>query len=179
MSPRRNLSKRTRFAVFKRDLFTCQYCGATPPGAVLEVDHIEPLALGGTDDESNLVTACFDCNRGKAAIALTVVPESLAERAARVAEAEAQLAGYREIIRAREERMEGDAWEVVGALFSETETTQARFQSILRFLERLPFEVVREAALTTRANMRSFGRERRFRYFCAICWRKIGEADDQ
>lgn len=65
MSDRNPLSKKTRFEVFKRDSFTCQYCGKSAPDVVLEVDHIKPVSEGGTDDMLNLVTACFDCNRGK------------------------------------------------------------------------------------------------------------------
>lgn len=178
MSERKNLSKRTRFAVFKRDLFTCQYCGATPPSVVLEVDHIEPVAEGGTDDESNLVTACFDCNRGKAAIPLTVVPDGLLERAAKIAEAEEQLAGYREIMRAQRDRKEEDVWEVIETLYGVTETTHDRYGSVERFLERLPLEVVVDAARTARANMSSYGVARKFKYFCAVCWAKIREAED-
>ena len=60
-----SLSKRTRFEIFKRDGFTCQYCGQRPPDVVLEVDHIDPSSKGGSDEELNLVTSCFDCNRGK------------------------------------------------------------------------------------------------------------------
>lgn len=37
---RRNVSKRTRFEIFKRDGFACQYCGAHPPSVLLHVDHI-------------------------------------------------------------------------------------------------------------------------------------------
>lgn len=59
------VSKKTRFEVFKRDLFTCQYCGRRPPDVMLECDHIVPKADGGADDMANLTTACFDCNRGK------------------------------------------------------------------------------------------------------------------
>lgn len=59
------LSKRVRFEIFKRDSFTCQYCGKRPPNVVLEVDHIDPLSNGGSDDQINLTTSCFDCNRGK------------------------------------------------------------------------------------------------------------------
>lgn len=178
VSNRKTLSKRVRFEVFKRDLFTCQYCGATPPGVVLEVDHIDPVAEGGGDEETNLVTACFDCNRGKAAVALTVVPESLADRAARIAEAEEQLAGYRAIMREYEERKDADVWEVIEILFNETSTTHARFGSVKRFLERLPLESVREAANLTRQNAPYYGMDRRFRYFCGICWRWIKESDD-
>ena len=62
---RKPLSKAIRFEVFKRDKFTCQYCGASAPEVILEVDHIKPVSKGGTDDILNLVTACRDCNRGK------------------------------------------------------------------------------------------------------------------
>ena len=65
MAKRKNLSKSVRFEVFKRDSFTCQYCGKSAPDVVLEVDHIIPVAKGGDNDLSNLITACFDCNRGK------------------------------------------------------------------------------------------------------------------
>lgn len=60
-----SLSKRVRFEVFKRDNFTCQYCGAKPPDTVLEVDHAHPRCEGGTDEMANLKTACWNCNRGK------------------------------------------------------------------------------------------------------------------
>ena len=65
MAKRKNLSKSVRFEVFKRDSFKCQYCGKSAPDVVLEVDHIIPVAKGGDNDISNLITACFDCNRGK------------------------------------------------------------------------------------------------------------------
>jgi 5-methylcytosine-specific restriction endonuclease McrA len=62
---RSSLSKRTRFAVFNRDGFTCQYCGRRPPLVVLQCDHIVPVAKGGTNDHWNLTTACTECNLGK------------------------------------------------------------------------------------------------------------------
>jgi len=65
MSIRKPLSKRTRFEVFKRDRFTCQYCGKMAPDVILEVDHIVPVAEGGGDEITNLITSCMDCNRGK------------------------------------------------------------------------------------------------------------------
>lgn len=63
----RSLSKRTRFQVLRRDGYTCRYCGRKPPEVTLEVDHVHPVAAGGTDHPSNLVAACKDCNRGKGA----------------------------------------------------------------------------------------------------------------
>lgn len=62
---RKSTSKRLRFEIFKRDNFTCQYCGAQPPDVVLVADHIEPVALGGSTMIDNLITACETCNQGK------------------------------------------------------------------------------------------------------------------
>ena len=68
---RKSTGKRTRFEVFKRDAFTCQYCGAQPPDVVLVVDHITPVAAGGSSEPINLITACEACNQGKADRVLT------------------------------------------------------------------------------------------------------------
>lgn len=65
MSKRKAISKKMRFEVFKRDSFTCQYCGSKAPDVLLHIDHIDPVALTGTNDILNLITACFDCNSGK------------------------------------------------------------------------------------------------------------------
>ena len=62
---RKSISKKIRFEIFKRDSFTCQYCGESAPKVILEVDHIKPVINGGTNDILNLITSCFDCNRGK------------------------------------------------------------------------------------------------------------------
>ncbi len=59
------ISKRLRFEVFKRDSFTCQYCGRQAPDVILNVDHIQPVAGGGGANIVNLITSCFDCNSGK------------------------------------------------------------------------------------------------------------------
>lgn len=59
------ISKETRFEVFKRDSFTCQYCGRSAPDVILNVDHIQPVAKDGDNSITNLITACFDCNNGK------------------------------------------------------------------------------------------------------------------
>jgi hypothetical protein len=64
-SKRKALSKKIRFEVFKRDTFTCQYCGAKAPDVILEVDHIDPVSKGGDNDLLNLITSCKACNAGK------------------------------------------------------------------------------------------------------------------
>lgn len=70
MVERKPLSKKIRFEVFKRDSFTCQYCGCKAPDVILEVDHLNPVSKGGKNDMLNLITSCFDCNRGKKAVKL-------------------------------------------------------------------------------------------------------------
>jgi hypothetical protein len=64
---RTSISKKARFEVFKRDSFTCQYCGDEAPRVVLHVDHINPVANGGGNDIANLITSCAPCNFGKGA----------------------------------------------------------------------------------------------------------------
>lgn len=71
MGKRKPLSKKIRFEVFKRDSFTCQYCGRKPPEVELEVDHIRPVAKGGKNEILNLVTSCKECNRGKRDVELS------------------------------------------------------------------------------------------------------------
>ena len=65
---RTSISKRTRFEVFKRDRFTCQYCGAQ--GVPLECDHVFPISKGGSNEDDNLVAACVPCNRSKGAMTI-------------------------------------------------------------------------------------------------------------
>lgn len=65
MAERKPISKKMRFEVFKRDSFTCQYCGRHAPDVILECDHIKPVAEGGKNTLLNLVTSCMECNRGK------------------------------------------------------------------------------------------------------------------
>lgn len=67
MAKRKPVSKKARFEVFKRDSFTCQYCGQSAPDVILQVDHIHPVAKGGGNDLLNLITSCDTCNNGKGA----------------------------------------------------------------------------------------------------------------
>lgn len=71
MTKRKKLGKKIRFEVFKRDSFTCQYCGQSAPQVILEVDHIIPVSKGGDNELTNLITSCRDCNRGKSNIELS------------------------------------------------------------------------------------------------------------
>ncbi|QUT07939.1 HNH endonuclease [Sphingobium phenoxybenzoativorans] len=172
---RKAISKTARFEVFKRDGFTCQYCGNHPPHAILEVDHIIAVAAGGENDEDNLVTACFNCNRGKAARSLDLVPQSLASKAAEVAEREAQLAGYNAILNAKRERLEAHVWRVVEHLTGEAKTSHERFSSIKKFVDILGLHEVLDAVDITKGR-RPHADYAQWKYFCGVCWTKIRES---
>ncbi len=65
---RRPLTKELREFILSRDDYTCQMCGNTiydEPNLLLEIDHIIPVAAGGTSDPENLQTLCWKCNRSK------------------------------------------------------------------------------------------------------------------
>jgi 5-methylcytosine-specific restriction endonuclease McrA len=55
--------KLTKREIFRRDNFTCQYCGKR--SANMTIDHVVPRHRGGEHTWENLVTACPACNRRK------------------------------------------------------------------------------------------------------------------
>lgn len=66
-----------RLAIYARDAFECVYCGASGKpttilnprgGAALTLDHLQPRELGGSNEASNLVTACCSCNSARRAL---------------------------------------------------------------------------------------------------------------
>ncbi|QOC22138.1 HNH endonuclease [Wenzhouxiangella sp. AB-CW3] len=52
-------------ALFRRDENLCLYCGTQFPERLLSRDHVKPIAQGGVDTWSNVVTACKRCNNHK------------------------------------------------------------------------------------------------------------------
>lgn len=63
---RKPISDKVRYKVFKRDNYTCQICGRTQKdGVKLHIDHIKPVAKGGTNNIDNLRVLCAECNMGK------------------------------------------------------------------------------------------------------------------
>ena len=55
----------TRFNVFLRDSFSCQYCGIHQRSENLTFDHVVPRSRGGGTNWSNVVAACASCNLRK------------------------------------------------------------------------------------------------------------------
>jgi len=64
----------TRFNLFLRDEFSCQYCGARGD---LTFDHVIPRARGGLTSWENVVAACSGCNLRKGARSLRAAGLSL------------------------------------------------------------------------------------------------------
>lgn len=56
----------SRKNLFKRDRYTCQYCGTQPGPEELTVDHVVPRSRGGVSSWENCVLACVECNKVKA-----------------------------------------------------------------------------------------------------------------
>lgn len=57
--------KFSRHSIYKRDGFTCQYCGKRPGSEELTIDHVMPRSLGGKTTWENCVLSCIKCNNKK------------------------------------------------------------------------------------------------------------------
>lgn len=189
------LSVKVRFEVFKRDRFTCQYCGKHPPDVLLEADHILPRAAGGSDDMANLTTACSDCNRGKGARLLeegtgpAVNRSAVAEMQERIEQAKAYmevLGGLQSIAEQQVWRV-NDAWaKAFGAAVIENASGSVKYQftyggywpdelSIKRFIKKLGLEAVIDAVDITASRFNGNVTTDAVRYFYGVCHRSIRE----
>jgi hypothetical protein len=176
------VSKKTRFEIFKRDGFACQYCGKKPPDSLLECDHVQPLCEGGSDEYHNLITSCFDCNRGKGGVNLGAsdcdrVQEMQLEKIA-------QLAAFNKmLIQSEKARKNQLAWlnEQVATNLDWAELNGFEEKSIVTFSKRMDFsEIIHASEIAGGKRIR--GDAARWRYFCGVCWSMIREkegSDDQ
>lgn len=109
--------------MFKRDSFTCQYCGSQAPDVVLNVDHIVPVSKGGDNKATNLITSCFSCNSGKSDKELSddsIVKKQMAQ-AKQIEERAAQIKMIAEWVKAQSSSAEIDA---INEVLSEIDNTQ-------------------------------------------------------
>ncbi len=172
------VSKRTRFEVLRRDELTCRYCRSRDNA--LTVDHVVPVALGGSDDPSNLVAACKDCNAGKA---------SASPDEAMVAQVEASAVVWAAAIKAAalkraSERAERDAYVrefdeawCVWHYTSDTERVVDRddewLMSVWRFYELgLPIGDLLDGIQIAMRNTRVANRDK-WKYTCGVAWRSL------
>ena len=172
---RTQLSKKIRFDVFKRDFFACQYCGNTPPAVILEVDHVHPVSKGGDNDIDNLVTSCFDCNRGKSAELLEIIPTALIDKTKLLQEKEEQLKAYKRLLTRKKHRENidiDDIQEIFNLYYPDSYFTESFRLSIrLSFLQELDPLTIHDAMRM--ACERTNTADGASKYFCGVCWNKI------
>ena len=168
------VTKRTRFEVLRRDNYTCRYCrSAENP---LRIDHVTPVALGGTDEPTNLVAACQDCNAGKASTSLdaeqvadiqhdavrwsAAMQQAAAEASAHAESLPRDVAWFRNAYKDATFSSPDDGWQ----------------QSIHRFMDNgLTKELIERAVISAAWRMKQLPPEDRFRYFCGCCWSRVRE----
>jgi hypothetical protein len=180
-SKRRPIRLGVRFEIFKRDAFTCQYCGKKPPEALLEVDHIVPVAKGGGNEETNLITSCLECNRGKSARPLGEITPVAVDRAEELKERALQAQAYSEAVALRNSAtqaqidMINEAWCDAfdgyreGGLLKLRRGSFPNERTLRIFLNKIPLDVILDCINITASRKRSWPES----YFYAVCWRRI------
>ena len=167
------VSKRTRFEVLKRDDYTCRYCRSKENPLV--VDHVTPVALGGSDQPSNLVAACKDCNSGKSstspdAALIEEVSDQQIKLAKNIEQAYEIVAN--EIVD-REDYLEEFRRKCVIDLEPDWEPTLRHWHS-LGVPREIPIDASRIAA--AKGLYRS---QQSYSYMCGIVWNQIGTIRDR
>ena len=171
------VSKRLRYEILRRDNHACRYCGATAPSVPLRVDHVVPVALGGTDDPTNLVTSCEPCNSGKsssapdASLIASASNDQLRWALAMKQAAEAAAVKRSEMDDYRSAfRKEWDQWTSGGKPFDlpgDWTITMDRFHNA-----GLPAFMWDEIVTKAMTNQRV---DDLFKYICGIAWNKVTE----
>lgn len=187
MTARKAITKSLRFEIFKRDRFSCSYCGRTPPEVLLHVDHVIPVVDGGTNDPENLTTSCQDCNLGKGPRSLEAgirpgpSPDDLEER---IEQAKAYLALMAQVQDIRGKLLDlvmeqwakawgggineaGDAYTMPqGGYWPEDATIKV-------LLKRLPLDAIYEAIDITAGRFPGRASWDSTKYFYGVCWRMV------
>ena len=65
MMKRKRRPRFSRYNLYLRDMFTCQFCNTQLPQSQLTLDHVTPLSKGGKTNWENIVAACGPCNSRK------------------------------------------------------------------------------------------------------------------
>lgn len=166
------VSKRTRFEVLRRDNHTCRYCrSADNP---LTIDHVTPVALGGSDAPDNLVACCKDCNNGKASSSPD--GETVAAVSDDAVRWSAAMAHAAEVMAEQATEREAYFGEFLCHWPEYRYLPDSLEQTVYRFFDLgLPRSVMAEAAQAAGTNKGVWDREA---YFAAICWKRIRAMQD-
>lgn len=170
------VSKRLRFEILRRDNHQCRYCGATGDDGPLTIDHVKPVALGGSDDPSNLVAACKDCNAGK-----TSMPADAAIVADVSADALQWAAAMKQVAEMRAAELDNQfalldwfvsEWDCFTNWRGDTFDADDAPASIPQFMKAgLTKQEIKELIAVA---MKGPAKDK-WRYFCGCCWKRIRE----
>lgn len=181
------INDRLRFEILRRDAFACRYCGSKAPDVALEVDHVIPQALGGTDSPENLVAACGPCNSGKGSTSLDA--ETVAEIDAEAARFKSAMGRAQQIM----EERDSEAGERALAFLEHWEKVMPSFAQLGRgdlpsgpsvskklsdlMAAGLAWDRIIDA-VEIAADASHVPQRRRYSYFCGICARMLDELRD-
>lgn len=174
------VSKRLRYEILRRDNHTCRYCGSAAPDVKLTVDHVLPVALGGSDEATNLVAACADCNAGKtssspdAPIVADVEEKALLwHRALAIAveRREATLEAKRALFEYFENEWMG-RYEIAVPIGDDWPETVHRFYALGLHVSDLDDAI----DIAYRAPIKA---ESVWKYFCGVCWNKVRDLEKE
>jgi hypothetical protein len=177
---RKAVSRRVRFEVLRRDNHTCRYCGASAPNVALTVDHVVPSALGGSDDPSNLVTACRDCNAGKGSTSPDerVVAE-VDELAVKYAAAFEQASEMRRAKAATEREVAEDFYVEAHKMWPHDDWLPGDWDTSIIRLAGAGLELEAMLAYVSVAVCAmNIPPRRMFRYFCGCCWNEVSRRQE-
>lgn len=176
------VSKRLRYEVMRRDNFTCRYCGKKAGETELTIDHVVPVALGGDDQPTNLVTACAGCNAGKSASSPDQpLVENVSDDALRWSKAMERAAavqgGQRDKVQAFVKAVDAEWCDWKSAAGEgESLPRPANWESSLENFYRSGL-TVEDVAPLIKVTMTRTGlyNNKLWRYFCGCCWNLIRE----
>ena len=183
------MSKRTRYEVLRRDNFTCRYCGGSAPEVRLTVDHVIPRSLNGSNDPSNLIAACADCNAGKSssqpdAALIDDVAQKALEWSAAIRRAALRMHSDATVRNEITKQFQQD-WNCHVFEHPHLETLVAPLPdgwraSIIRFLieMELPDVILDECVTISMENTR-VSIDDKFKYMCGVAWKKIEQIQNE
>jgi len=155
------IPKSLKYEIFKRDSFTCQYCGGQTPQVILKIDYISPS--GDKNDKTNLITSCFNCSGKKQAVPINEKREQIdAYEASLIEHEESKVEVLQEL---------NEYWSSL--CDNEYSLNESGLESLSAFLENLvPFEI-KESMKIAAKKIPANDMGNRFKYFCGICHNKI------
>lgn len=175
------VSKRLRYEILSRDGEACCKCGRRPPVVELQVDHVIPVALGGSDEPSNLQTLCKECNSGKSSVPPDApLVAQVSAQAVAMAEALQIVAKERAANRKRASKIHGafhEEWHAWTNRYGDHEHLPGNWKSNVDQLLNAGLTIddlieLVEVAMNAKA-------KDTWKYFCGCCWRRMKQDVDR